>query len=125
MAACVLIVEDEALIAFHLQCLVEEAGYRVTAIARDPTEALSAAALECPDFAMVDVRLAAGTSGVEAARLLYETWGVRCLFTSANLDQQMRQSVGGYQPLGFVGKPFLGNEVIDLLQQAAIEIGAC
>jgi ActR/RegA family two-component response regulator len=68
-----LIVEDEVLIAFHLQCLVEEAGHRVTAIARDPDEALAAAALECPDFAMVDLRLAAGTSGIEAARLLYET----------------------------------------------------
>jgi two-component system, response regulator PdtaR len=121
MAASVLIVEDEALIAFHLQCLVEEAGHRVTAIARDPTEAMNAAALACPDFAMVDIRLAAGTSGIEAARLLYETWGVRCLFTSANLDAQTRQSVGEFKPLGFLGKPFLGNEVIDLVKCAARE----
>jgi len=121
MAASVLIVEDEALIAFHLQCLVEEAGHRVTAIARDPEEAFAAAALERPDFAMVDVRLAAGTSGIDAARLLYETWGVRCVFTSANLDGETRRGVGSYEPLGFVGKPFLGNEVIDLVRQAARE----
>jgi two-component system, response regulator PdtaR len=119
MAASVLIVEDEALIAFHLQCLVEEAGHRVTAIARDPTEALNAAALHCPDFAMVDVRLAGGTSGIDAARLLYDTWGVRSLFASANLDAQMRTSVASYRPLGFLGKPFLGNEVIELVKGAA------
>jgi two-component system, response regulator PdtaR len=122
MAASVLIVEDEALIAFHLQCLVEEAGHRVTAIARDPTEAMNAAALACPDFAMVDVRLAGNTSGVDAARLLYDTWGIRSVFASANLDARMRASVAAYRPLGFLGKPFLGNEVINLVEHAAREL---
>ena len=44
MAATVLIVEDQMLIAWHLSDLIEGAGHRVLAIARDPAEAMEAAA---------------------------------------------------------------------------------
>ena len=43
MAATVLIVEDQMLIAWHLSDLVEGAGHRVLAIARDPAEAIRVA----------------------------------------------------------------------------------
>lgn len=121
MAACVLIVEDQMLIAWHLRELVEAAGHRVLALARDPTEAMAAAAQERPDFAMVDLRLHADTSGLDAARMLYERWGVRSIFVSANIDGEFRARAACYQPLGFIGKPFIAAEVTAALEHAALQ----
>jgi DNA-binding NarL/FixJ family response regulator len=119
MGADVLIVEDQVLIAIHLQDLVEEAGFQVTAIAHDATEALSAAARQRPSFALMDIRLANGGNGIDVARHLFDTYGVRCLFLSANIDDDIRRQAEPLQPLGFIGKPFLAAEVIAAVRDAA------
>jgi CheY-like chemotaxis protein len=66
----------------------------------------------------MDIRLQGGTSGLEAARMLFECWGVRSIYISANLDPSTRAQAEPLQPLGFVGKPFLPAEVIDALERA-------
>jgi DNA-binding NarL/FixJ family response regulator len=118
MAATVLIVEDQTLIAWHLSDVIEGAGHRVLAIARDPAEAMKAAAKQRPDFALMDIRLHGGTSGLEAARMLYECWGVRSIFLSANLDAATRAQAERMHPLGFVGKPFLPAQVLEAVAHA-------
>lgn len=125
MAASVLIVEDQLLIAWHLGDLIEAAGYRVTAMARDPAEALAAAAAQRPDFALMDIRLHGGTSGLDAARMLYERWRVRSIYLSANLDSKTRAEAEHCKPLGFVGKPFVPDEIHAALEHAARETRAC
>ncbi|HEY0682551.1 MAG TPA: response regulator [Steroidobacter sp.] len=116
----VLVVEDQALIAIHLQDLVEEAGHRVGAMVHDAAGALAAVARRRPAFAIMDIRLANGANGVDVARQLYQEHGVRCLFISANIDEEVRRRVSGLQPLGFIGKPFLSAEVIAAVQAAAL-----
>lgn len=118
----VLVVEDQVLIAIHLQDLVEEAGHEVVAIAHDADSALAAAASHRPAIAIMDIRLAHGTSGVEVARQLFDGHGIRCLFISANIDDSVRRRVADLQPLGFIGKPFLAAEVISAVQAAAIVV---
>jgi two-component system, response regulator PdtaR len=118
MAATVLIVEDQMLIAWQLSDLIEAAGHRVLAIARDPVEAVEAASKERPDFALMDIRLHGGTSGIDAARMLFERWGVRSIYLSANLDPATRSQAAAMQPLGFVGKPFFPAEVVIAVERA-------
>jgi two-component system, response regulator PdtaR len=122
MAVTVLIVEDQMLIAWHLSDLVEEAGHRVLAIARNPAEAMEAAARQRPDFAFMDVRLHGDSSGLEAARMLFECWGVRSIYISANLDPVTRAEAEQWQPLGFIGKPFLPAEVRATLERAVKQV---
>lgn len=119
MGADVLIVEDQVLIAIHLQDLVEEAGHRVMAIAHEAAQAVAAAARQRPAFAIMDLRLANGSNGMDAARQLYESFGVRSLFVSANIDDEVRRQARPFKPLGFIGKPFLAAEVIAAVQDAA------
>lgn len=122
MGPDVLIVEDQMLIAIHLQDLVEEAGCHVIAISHEAAEALAATARRRPAFAIMDIRLACGSSGIDVARELYESHGVRCLFVSANIDDDVRKQVEPLQPLGFIGKPFLAAEVIAAVQGAALAV---
>lgn len=119
MGADVLVVEDQVLIAIHLQDLVEEAGHRVMAIAHETAEALAVAARQRPTFAIMDLRLANGSNGLDAARRLYESFGVRSLFVSANIDDEVRRQAEPFLPLGFIGKPFLAAEVIAAVKAAA------
>ena len=118
MAATVLIVGDQMLIAWHLSDILEGAGHRVLAIARDPAEAMEAAAKQRPDLAVMDIRLHGGTSGLEAARMLYECWGVRSIYLSANLDADTRAQAEQWRPLGFIGKPFLPAELLSAVERA-------
>lgn len=120
MGADVLVVEDQVLIAIHLQDLVEEAGHRVMAIAHETAEAMTVAARQRPAFAIMDLRLANGSNGLDAARQLYESFGVRSLFVSANIDDEVRRQAEPFMPLGFIGKPFLAAEVIAAVKAAAI-----
>jgi DNA-binding NarL/FixJ family response regulator len=122
MAAAVLIVEDQMLIAWHIRDLVEQAGHRVVAMARNPAEAVAAAAQHKPDFAIMDVRLESDASGLEAARMLYEGWGVRSIYVSANLDAETREQATNFEPLGFVGKPFLPAELLGAIAGALREL---
>ncbi len=95
------------LIAMHLEMMLEDFGHQACGIATDPQEALALAASEKPDLALMDIRLARGTSGIDAARLLHENTGLRCLFVSGNIDEQMKAAVRDCEPLGFAGKPIL------------------
>jgi DNA-binding NarL/FixJ family response regulator len=122
MEAAVLIVEDEVLIAFHLQALVEQAGHHVIGIASEPADALSNATARRPDFALMDVRLARGSNGLEAAKMLYDRFAVRSLFISANIDREMRAQAELLRPLGYLGKPFMAGDVLAALERAVRQV---
>lgn len=107
MEARVLIIEDEALIALHLEQLVAEAGHRVIGIAFDPEEAKKIARTERPDFAFVDMRLRGGTSGLEVARYLREKYNVPSILVSGNLDSINIEAAASLKPVAMIGKPFM------------------
>ncbi len=103
----VLIVEDDAIIALHLAMLVAELGYEVCATAATAAAAIALAAVHKPDVVLMDIRLAQGSSGIEAAREIYAQQALRCIFLSGNLDDATRLALQPYEPIDFVGKPVL------------------
>jgi two-component system, response regulator PdtaR len=103
----VLIVEDEAIVALHLAILVAELGHEVCATAASAAGAIALATLHNPHVVLMDVRLADGSSGIDAARGLHAQQALRCIFLSANLDEPTRTALLPYEPIDFVGKPVL------------------
>lgn len=103
----VLIVEDDAIIAMHLALLVVELGHEVCATAVSAAGAIALATAHNPDVVLMDIRLAQGSSGIEAARELHAQQALRCIFLSGNLDEATRSAVLPYEPIDFVGKPVL------------------
>ena len=91
----------------HLAKLVADLGHEVCATAATASDALARATALKPDVAIMDIRLAKGSSGVDAARELYERHGLRCIFVSANLDEPTRAALVPYDPIEFLGKPVL------------------
>jgi DNA-binding NarL/FixJ family response regulator len=103
----VLIVEDDMIIAMHLAMLVAELGHEVCATAASAAEAIALATAHDPDVGLMDIRLAQGSSGIDAARELHAQHALRCIFLSANLDEPTRTALLPYEPIDFVGKPVL------------------
>jgi DNA-binding NarL/FixJ family response regulator len=103
----VLIVEDEMILALHLETLVASFGYEVCTIARSTDDALAKAIALRPDIVLTDIRLARGSNGVDLARELHARMAVRCIFVSANLDEPTRRAVEPYDPIEFMGKPII------------------
>jgi two-component system, response regulator PdtaR len=116
----VLIVEDDTIIAMHLAMLVAELGHEVCATVASAAGALALAAFHKPDVVLMDIRLAQGSSGIDAARDLHAQQALRCIFLSANLDEPTRTALQPYEPIDFVGKP-----VLPVVLQRALKRAEC
>jgi CheY-like chemotaxis protein len=103
----VLIVEDEAIIAMYLAMLVADFGHTVCGTTDSASGAIEQAAERRPDLALMDVRLADGGSGIDAARELHARHGLRCIFLSANLNELTKLTLAPLNPIDFVDKPVL------------------
>lgn len=112
-----MVVEDEPLIALELESILEDAGHEVVGIARDANSALSMATREKPDAATMDIDLAQGTSGIDAAGRLHRQLGLRCVFVSAKISPQTRTLAAPFEPLGFVSKPPWAAELLTALRK--------
>ena len=97
----VLIVEDEAVIAYALKDCLEDAGFEVVGLAATEPMGRHLSARERPHAAVVDVQLRTG-SGLDLARSLIEQ-GTAVLFVTGN----GRDSVAGSGlAAAYLEKPF-------------------
>ncbi|WP_246622060.1 response regulator [Rhizobium laguerreae] len=113
----ILIVEDEFLIALELEYRLRDAGFEVIGIAATAGEALSIAASDRPALAIMDIRLADRTDGIQAAIELNATLGVRSIFASAHADAETRKRAAAASPIGWLQKPYQAEALINLIRQ--------
>jgi two-component system, response regulator PdtaR len=118
----VLVVEDEWLISIEIEAALLDAGYVVVGVAGDADEAVAMAARLKPDMATMDIRLDGDRSGIDAAHELYQRFGLRCLFISANSAPDLRKRADSARPLGWLTKPFMSGELVQAIDAAALEV---
>ena len=98
----ILLVEDEVLIAMEQTFYLESAGHEVFGPASTSEKAIALAREVKPDLALVDIHLAQGSMGIDAARQM-TTWGIPCLFvTSFREEVEPSREYG----IGCLPKPF-------------------
>lgn len=124
MALRLVVVEDEPLIALDLIMMLEDLGHEVVAQAADTPGAIAAADVQRPDMMLMDVRLAKGSDGVEAATAVMERFGIRSLFVSGNIDGGLRERAAPIAPLGFASKPLDMDRLEAMLREAQAQLAA-
>jgi DNA-directed RNA polymerase specialized sigma24 family protein/CheY-like chemotaxis protein len=103
IATDVLVIEDEPLIALDLKSVLEGLGHGV-AIARTHQDALDAANAKRPGLVIADIRLADGSSGLDAVNELLCSFTVPVVFVTAFPE---RLATGcGPEPTFLIRKPF-------------------
>lgn len=115
-AATVLVIEDEALVAMHLESCLKEFGYLVYC-ASSGEEALELAARHRPQLALTDIRLAGAMDGIATAAQLRQL-GIPAVFLTAYADETTIERAKAAEPLGYLVKPFRERELRATLEVA-------
>jgi CheY-like chemotaxis protein/DNA-directed RNA polymerase specialized sigma24 family protein len=114
----VLIIEDEPIISLDLQSIVREMGHTVAAIATTRDEAVSAARRTEPGLVLADIKLADGSSGIDAVRQILSEVQVPIVFITAYPERLLTGERP--EPTFLVTKPFVSETVRVAVSQALL-----
>lgn len=103
----ILIVEDEILIAMGLELLLNQFGFCSAGFADTPAMAYRLVERARPDLAIVDIRLAGGTDGLEVIRRLSAA-GIPVIASSAHGSPDDAASAGA---LDMLVKPYTAEQL--------------
>jgi DNA-directed RNA polymerase specialized sigma24 family protein len=115
IATDVLIIEDEPLIAIDLQRILQELGHSITSIARTHKDAVKAAEQKKPGLVLADIRLADGSSGLDAVNDLLAGFAVPVVFVTAYPERLMTGERP--EPTFLIAKPFREDAVKAIISQ--------
>ena len=116
LVANILIVEDDAIIAYDLTETVLGMGHKVCGTAATMEEALAAAAANQPTLALMDLRLAHGGSGITTAQALRETRALPIIFVTAFAEELKQRGLDYLGPV--IKKPFTREQIERAITQA-------
>jgi CheY-like chemotaxis protein/DNA-directed RNA polymerase specialized sigma24 family protein len=114
----VLIIEDEPIISLDLQSIVREMGHSVAAIATTRDEAVRAARKTEPGLVLADIKLADGSSGIDAVREILSEVQVPIVFITAYPERLLTGERP--EPTFLVTKPFVPETVRVAVSQALL-----
>jgi DNA-binding response OmpR family regulator len=109
-----LIIEDEALIAFMLEELLRDHGFRYFDIAESEADAVVAARARTPDLIAADERIKDG-SGARAVEQICRGWPIPVIYT-VGLVADVEQHVGRRAVI--LQKPFTAKELATAVEKA-------
>ena len=110
----VLVAEDQAITALELKTLLKRKGYNRVLCFSEGVYAMECLLNEDPDFAILDIKLADGVSGLDIARNLKEK-NIPFIFVSAFSDPAYFEHAKALNPAGIITKPFDESELINVL----------
>jgi CheY-like chemotaxis protein len=100
----VLVIEDEPIIAMDLEALLTGLGHRIAGNARTHADAVSMARAAKPGLVLADIRLADGSSGLDAVNEILEGIEVPVIFITAYPDSLLTGRRP--EPTFLIAKPF-------------------
>ena len=113
----VLVVEDEAIIAYCSAAMLEDAGFTVLGPAHTSVEALELSRTEQrPDVALIDIDLETPGAGIGVANQLRARYGTAIVFTTGQMDEARTHSDIAVAALS---KPYDPAELPGIVQYAA------
>ncbi|WP_032936436.1 response regulator [Mesorhizobium sp. WSM3626] len=112
----ILIVEDDYLIALDAEAGLTAAGFSLAGTAVSAEQAVSLALSTRPTLVLMDIRLLGKRDGIDAALELYRDHGIRCIFTTAHGDQEVKLRAEAARPLGWVQKPYSISTLVDAIR---------
>ena len=115
----VLIIEDEPLIAMHLEQLVTDMGHSIIGNATTRSGAVVMAQRFPPDLVLADIQLADGSSGLEAVRDILAMFDVPVVFVTAYPERLLTGAAP--EPTYLVSKPFAPKAVLATIGQALLQ----
>jgi len=118
LAATVMIIEDEPIIAMDLETIVQDLGHEVVGVVRTRRQAVALAA-ECePELIVADIQLADGSSGIEAVNEIVGKRSKPVVFVTAHPAVYLASAKNRPEPVFLLSKPFSPDSVRAAVSQA-------
>jgi len=117
MAAKILIVEDEAIVAMSLSDTLKRLGYTTSGPVANGEDALRYAERDNPDLVLMDIRIQGEMDGIDTAAELTRRHQLPILYLTAYTDDSTLARAQVTEPYGYLVKPFEEREL-----RSAIEI---
>ena len=115
----VLIVEDEIIIALHIESIMKEMGHHVIGLATNADEALEYADKHKVDLLLSDIRLEGSIDGIDIAEEIQLEHGCAVILITAYKDQDTLKKALSLELEGYLVKPFSEPELRMLLDSVA------
>ena len=116
-----LIVDDEIMVAWHLESVLQELNMEICGLVSNGAEAIAEGIKEDVDLIFMDVNLADGIDGIEAAKRIRERRHVPIIFVTAYATDSATVSriTSSLGPSVIIGKPATPITVQAALRQLA------
>jgi DNA-binding NarL/FixJ family response regulator len=115
---CILIVEDEFLIADMLSSMVEDMGLSVCGHAVSADEAVSLARQHAPKIVLMDVRLKGQKDGIDAALAIHQQVGSRVIYITGSREPETVARIHEDHPAAILFKPITFTQLKRAVQAA-------
>jgi PAS domain S-box-containing protein len=113
----ILLVEDDQVLAMHLNVMLEHCGYTPLAAIAQGEEAVKRIEEFHPDLILMDIYLEGNINGIEASRQIQERFKVPVIFLSAMAEDELIRATQITESYGYLLKPVKENDL-----RAAIEL---
>jgi two-component system cell cycle sensor histidine kinase/response regulator CckA len=102
----ILIVEDEQIVAKHIENHLKKGGYDPVGVAALGEDAVRLAAELQPDLILMDIRLAGDMDGIQAAEKIRARFNIPIIYLTAFADTETLERSRNTEPFGYLLKPF-------------------
>lgn len=114
----ILVVEDEGIIAMHLQRMLTGFGFRVPVTVESGEAALRTVAEIHPDLVLMDIQLQGEMDGIETARCIRDHWDTPVIYLSAFGEDARLAQARHTEPYGYLMKPVQERELRATIEMA-------
>jgi CheY-like chemotaxis protein len=105
LAGCLLVVDDEFIIAQALKAQVEDLGMEVCGTAASAEDAIVLAVRHRPSIVLMDMRLQGEQDGVEAALMIHALVGSKMIFVTGSREPATMARIQLDHPSAVLFKP--------------------
>ncbi len=114
----VLVVEDDAIIAWDIAMQLKDLGYQTAGPAKTGELAIEIASRLRPTLVLMDIHLASAMDGISAAQTIRSQFDIPSIFVSAFNGDASRERAMLAKPAGYLTKPFSEHQLSAALEEA-------
>ena len=108
---CVLLVEDDNIIAKVAEWRLKNLGYRLCGRASTGAEAMELVVRNKPDIVLMDINIKGDIDGIETAKMIKKGFNIPVVYVTSHSDGPTLERAKETHPDGFIMKPFEDNDL--------------
>ena len=108
---CVLVVEDDNVLAKIAEMRLTNLGYEMCGRATTSAEAIEMVVKHKPDLVLMDINIKGDVDGIDTANMIKKGFGIPVVYATSHTDAPTLERAKATNPDGFIMKPFKDDDL--------------